>query len=429
MTVKLYTFPALDLLRDRKWLDAYKKILLNVIYFGLFIFAGGIYIFPNDSGTQQVFYLLIVSPFLLLFPFVIRELPWKNKFFYIYMVFPLYMILSHSWAPEENVQRGWLFFLRQLICFFVFITSLAIVYKGKPNLIWQLLSFLLVVGGVSVVVSIAQHAYIHGAKFFGYPLYGFSIVDIDKMGAISTIHYAMCLTLLAKALKSPRNWLFMSFLIFMLLVDMTAVYLTKTLGNWIIIALVPFAIVIFSLKNKQISVICGVSLTFGMLVALMTGMFDAIFEVASVNTRIDAAVSAYFQWSEAGVFGLGLTYKMPIELLEADKFLVHPHNMFTDTLRFGGVIAMLLLFIHFLTSAIWCWLKLSSNNINHLLLVIWLVTGIIAATFYGQQPYVRPGSYMWFFYWMPLTLLYACIINKDNNSTYVQIGQNSGSMY
>ena len=109
------------------------------------------------------------------------------------------------------------------------------------------------------------------------------------------------------------------------------------------------------------------------------------------------------------VFGIGLSYKLPVQLSGIGVTLVHPHNIFTDTLRFGGIIGYFLLIQHFLVVG-FVFIKNYNLAGKNLFLLVWAISGLMAATFYGQQPFVRPGSYVWFFYWMPITLLYALAI-------------------
>lgn len=395
------------------FVSVYKKILLHIIYYGMYLFIGGIYIFPNNSGTQQVFYLLITLPFLLLFPLLIKELPWKSKCFYVYMAFPLYMFVSHYWAPYDSVERGWFFFFRQLICFFIFYMALWLIIRLNNKFVEQIIVFLIVIGALSASISLSIHIY-SNTDFYNTPLFGFSIVDIDKASAIYAIHLGFCIAAMATIFKTKESVLLRLLLFVAILLDLFAISLTKAIGGWVIVFISLTAVLLDKIKNRRKSFIAAV------LIAFLFGLvgfvlFTTLLSERTIDVRVHLISLAIDQWVDNFYFGVGLTYKLPIENDFYSQPLPHSHNFIIDTLRFGGLIGGLLLLINLSVGVLKNWFPSSCSRVN-LYLVVWLVCGIVASSIYGQQPYVRPGSYMWFFYWMPLALTLVCYLNSSEDS-------------
>ncbi len=401
----------LETSRFDRFITGYKKVLLNIIYFGLFLFIGGIYIFPNDSGTQQTFYLLIVLPFLFLFPFIVKELPWKNKYFWVYIAFPLYMFASHFWALEENVTRGSLFFFRQLICFFVFIMSLFLLLQKNLRLINAMVYAIIIIGFVSVVVSLGQF-YILGVDYPANQLRGFSIVDVDKAGAIYSMHGGFCANMAVWKIYTKGRPLFVLFCLAAVLIDIWAVYLVDTLGGVIIFLLFPLAFLLLTVSLKKNLGILVFSVLIGCPVLINN--WHHLEADSSIKVRMDLVMQSIDEWNGARFTGIGLTYKKPLPTSSGYE-LSHPHNLIVDTLRFGGIVGFLLLVLHLGFPLYKCLIS-KGRSLEKLFLITWFTTGVSAAIFYGQQPFVRPGSYIWFFYWMPVTFLTVYLMARENKT-------------
>ncbi len=328
------------------------------------------------------------------------------------------MFISHFWAPIENVTRDWFFFFKQWICFLLFLLSVFVVLKAKNKFISDVMYYLLVVGFVSGVVSLFQHLCIE-KNTLAVPIKGFSIVDIDKVGAIHSIHVGFCFAALSASLAKLKNRrLWSMFLVLAIIIDFIIIFLTQALGGWVIIIAAALMCVLAIFQDNLLGfILVGVSL---LILGLILFYQDIIewYNVDynyNVRVRIKSVVSVIHQWHEHKLVGVGLTYKLPLPIVDSEKILIHPHNMVTDTLRFGGLVGFLLLGLHVSVAVI----KNFSSTlafVENRFLMVWLVCGLLASTLYGQQPYVRPGSYMWVFYWIPVTLIYAKIITRSKKN-------------
>lgn len=382
----------------------YRGIFEPILYFGLILFFCGIFIYPNNSGTQQTFYLLVVIPFLFLIPFTYRDLPWSSYLFWVYLTFPLYMFLSHFWAPEENITRNWLFFFRQIICFFIFIASLYLAVKNSQKFISVLLICLLFSGFISGLISIAQHIIIHD-DFFLYQLRGFSIDDIDKAGGLHVIHLGLCLYFIAKEFSELNGSGKKGFLFgVMATVSLATIVLTKTDGTWLAVGLFPVLLSMYYVGRRKVSMALAVLGLLCPAMIYMFGMFDEVLAFRNVSVRFELAIAAISQVGDNILTGLGLTYKLPVHEALTNRVQPHPHNMVLDTYRFGGLIGLGLLVAH-IYFPLEKLRDLIERRLDVTFLVSWLICGVYLGSIYGQQPIVRPGGYMWFFYWLPITLL------------------------
>ena len=384
--------------------EKYHNVLINLIYLGLFTFIGGVLYLKDGGDMPRIFYLFILLPSLLLFPGIIKEFRFNDKYFILFVLFPIYLCLSFLWAADENVKKDFLFHLRNLFCVFSYVISLWFVMRRKSGFIRTLLLFLFFAGYLTSIISLIHYISVYGFTI-NKVLEGYFIHNSNKIGSMYSIHVCLSVFLMFYPHKFIERKIMFILLISALVLSCMVIYLSQAVVPWFIIAIFT---VLITIRRMNWSNILILSFFISPVIFCLHyfGVFDSLIEMNRVQVRIQLVHQAIAQMEEKFLFGIGLVYKLPLfdYLHNRVRLHPHPHNIFVDCFRFGGAIVLILILVQCLL-LVKIGIKLLRNNAEIGFVLFWFVTGIVVLSFYGQQPLVRPGGYLWFFYWTPGVLL------------------------
>ncbi len=385
--------------RKINFINRYQLILTRIISFGLLVFVNGFFCFPEISWVKTSFYLLVLLPGIALLPLQLKNFPLKSRHLVLFMLLPLYLCLSHFWADAENITRDFFFFAKQVIFIFMLIFCFWVASKENKKFIVILLLSLVVTGSFFSFLSIVQYLYQYQGHLAA-PLMGFSLTDSNKMAALHTVHLSLCIYFLkfnAYPYKSTRKaWP----LLVAIALDLALITLTQAKAIWFIIPVVTIALLTLRTTiYRKISIFSCITI---ISIAYIL-KFDAIATLQNLHSyiiRVELIKHAAGQIRDNYLFGLGLTYKLPIPLPSGTYS--HPHNMIVDCLRFGGALGIILLLAQ--TFSVIQLSFLNRKNYLSIVLVLWYISGFTLLCLYGQQPLTRPG-YIWFLLWIPSSIL------------------------
>ncbi|TQV84237.1 hypothetical protein FKG94_06150 [Exilibacterium tricleocarpae] len=392
--------------------EKYRQAIYKTLCAGLLLFTNSFLVFPEVSWVKSTFYWLILFPCILLLPLEIRRFPFKSKAFLGFMALPVYLCISHLWASQDEITRGFLFFLKQIVFLFTLLFSLWVTIRQNRSFFLQLTSSLVVSGAFMAFISIAQHIFINGDVFVYKELMGFSTNDSNKAAAFHSVHLGLCCCFLFfnTALRKSINAKFL--LTIAIALDVALIYLTQAKGPWLIIPIVCFVLVMY---KSTISTRIITSLIVASITAIVTWYFkpiEILDGMFSYRIRVTLVKESISQMEGNFLYGLGLTYKLPV----SDTGLTHSHNIFADSFRFGGIIALLLMIGQVLSIV---WLQVSANdNLNSFMAFVWFFVGVGLLSLYGQQVLTRPG-YIWFLYWIPASITIAGYLNRSNGHSSI----------
>jgi len=383
--------------------ENYNKILINIMYLGLFLFIGGIYFLKDSGDIPRIFYLMVLLPCLLLLPKIIKEFNFNNKTYIIFMLLPIYLCISFLWAQEENIKRDFIFHLRNLFCVFFYMMGLWSVMKEKQKFIMKLLVFLFVSGFFTSVISVVDYFLEYGFTTTNV-LVGYFIDNSNKVGSIYSIHLCLCAFLLFNKKIFSYGTLGNILMILALIVDVIVIFLSQAIVPWLIITIFVAMVIMRNWHWLNILAFSSFVLLAGFGLVYYLDMLEYFTGMVRVQARIDLVQKAIAQMDGQYLFGIGLSYKLPLVNLFGTGTNPHPHNIFVDCFRFGGLAGLLLIVGQFFY-LIRAGLKSIRDNVEIGFILFWFVAGTILLSFYGQQPLARPGGYIWFFYWIPGTIL------------------------
>lgn len=385
-------------------------ISTNVVFLGLAIFFSGIYMFIDGGDIKRSFYILVMLPMLYIV-FFLRKDFFINHYIWLLMLLPIYLILSHFWAPEENIIKSSFFHIKKLIYIFFFIISVFYIFDKKPMFLRFLLQALFVIGAISAIVSIicflSKECGVVGGR-----LASFSVQDINKAGAIYTVHMSLSIFFLFYGFfetKKDPYWI-KFFLIVGFFVSALATFYAKTQATWIMLIILVFFALVPAWSKKSIGLTFVITII-SLSVFIVIDGYSVLLQDGSFTIRLKLIQESIIAVEQNVLFGIGMTHKLPL------LNLTHPHNIFIDVYRFGGMVGLLCLLvtcIYLSIKGMWA----ANNSVLAKFCLAWFISGLAIMSVHAQQPITRPGGYIWFFYWMPLVILAAEIYRVEKRIFY-----------
>jgi hypothetical protein len=369
------------------------------MFFGLIAFYSGIYLFPDVGDIARVFYVLIMLPMLYVMLSLNKHFL-SNEYIWLLMLLPIYLTITHFWAKDENIIKSNFFHVKKVVYILFFIMSVFFIFTKKPKFLRFLLQSLFVAGALSAVISIACFLSTK-CGITGGRLSAFSVQDIDKAGAIYTLHMGLSAFFFFYGFSSAKKDKIWMKVIFVLgfFVSGLAVHYAKTDATIVMLVFILFFALVPKWTQKNIALFLILGLV-GLGFFVYFDGYSFLMQDSSFTIRLKLIQESIETAKHNIVFGVGMTHKLPL------LNLPHPHNIFIDVFRFGGLVGLLI----FLITISYLFLKgmqVSNSSVLAKFCLAWFVGGIAIMTVYAQQPITRPGGYIWFFYWMPMVLLAA----------------------
>jgi len=360
----------------------------------------------------RIFYLFVLLPSLLLLPGAIRKFRFNDKYYILFMLFPIYLCVSFLWAADENIQRDFLFHLRNLFCVFLYVIGLWLIMGRKRRFVRNLLIFLFFTGYFTSVVSLVNYFYLYGLTVKNV-MEGYFIDNSNKIGSIYSIHVCLSIFFLFfphKFIEINKAYILPATAI---ILSCSVIFLSQAVIPWLIIAVFIVGMLIKKWHWFKILSLFFVIISVGLGLLYYFDLFESLIGMTRVQARIHLVRQAIEQMDGHYLFGIGLVYKLPLINLFGNGINPHPHNIFVDCFRFGGLVGLTLVLGQFFL-LIKIGVRLAKDSVEYGFILFWFIAGVIVLSFYGQQPLIRPGGYLWFFYWTPgLLLLVKWIIRRD----------------
>ncbi|MCG8329210.1 MAG: O-antigen ligase family protein [Chitinophagales bacterium] len=380
--------------------------LYEVIRIGLIVFINGFFCFPEVSWVKSAFYILVLLPGLILLSIELKRFPFSDKFLLVFITLPVYLSLSHLWANEEYITRNFFFFFKQVIFIFILVFCFWAVIRVRKPFLLELLSTIVISGTAFAFISIIHHFLVAEERFFISALGGFSTGDSNKTAAYFTIHLALCCYFLIFNVQPFKSLTATYLITAAIILDIALILLTDAKAPWLIIPLIPLIFLLGKWKVKHqltiwVTLIATATLCFFGFYSL-----ESLLSERSVYARLDMWTDSISQIEDQFWQGLGLTYKLNLPNPEYTQ--LHSHNIFIDTIRFGGIIGLT-----FLVAQIYTIIRINTKEMKWF--TFWYIAGIFLLSLYGQQPLTRPG-YIWFLYWIPGVIILSnyLVLRKGN---------------
>jgi hypothetical protein len=365
---------------------------------GWVLFLYGFFILPKQNALKIEFYLLLVLPSLLLIPHWIKHYKkYSSPLLTMSLIFTGYMATTFFWSGVPLADWAFFFYKQVVfICLWLLVTTW--VSQHYPKLYFQAPVVLVVIGSLVGVISVAFYFYNHGLSFprlRGLGILENSLVFAQAMGGVALVTYVFWLQ---EENRTKTILYAVGFLCCGL-----GVLLTQSRG--------PIAAMVLTVLI--VSVLIGMNKK-RLVLVLSLGVISAIFVVGVFPDLLEGLVREGRFFSSRDLiwrkvlensadhlwFGQGVVRFTDFDVTDRLS-LQHSHNVFIDTIRFGGIVGVILLVVHlFVSFNGW------TSNRQHYPIYAWLLFGCLCMLTNGKFLLVRP-DWIWLCYWLPIGFICA----------------------
>jgi len=377
-----------------------KKHYFFIVYF---LFLLGFFVFPSTHWHNNLFYGLILFPYLVTLQLKRIQLISRSNLWILSMALACYMCLTLLWAENADF-KDYVYYLRRLVYLFVFLSLTIELVLRYPKFIDHLFVFLCWVAAITAIVSIfwfySSHSFpIYRLMFLGdqvrNPIAGASVYGMAAL--------VCCFYFLDK--KKPHDWIYTGLCVTILF----SVALTQSRGPWLaLLSTFPIGAILTRDKKLLATVLC-VILIGVIMFFFIEGFKGSILRPGNVSYRLEIWEQTLKRIKEAPFFGKGISGERTFIMADGIK-LNHSHNVYLGTTFNGGLMGLLLLFI-LQVLVLWegflCFIR--ENNFIYVALLLFAFI-CIATMNHGV---INHPEALWLYFWLPLALLAAKRLSSD----------------
>jgi len=380
-----------------------------VIPFGLFVLFSGMFWVWNGSKYNQLYYLLVSFPACMLCITSdkddLKQLL-KNPLMVVFLLFGFYTLVSLIWSDTDTAITS---LIRRPINIFFLFFSLGFIAIKKPDKIQKVISasaLLAVLSGLVTVVYGLYNSYDNfkslKSMLASYRFSGFGVLD----NALLTSHVYGFFTAFFIAVWFNKSRVNPRYLIFAL---STLFLVILTTGSR-----TPLLALTFT--SIWLAVSCWNKRSLYALL-LMTTLGAALFALIPQRMLRSGLSWRPEIWEEAIKlslnniwFGQGYDHNLQLYVEAAKKSFYDPHNIELGVLLAGGLVGLTLWMIMYATALTFAWKNRKDPMVS--IASATVVFGLAAGFTEGGGFMSRPNEH-WFLIWIPLALLYATWVMKD----------------
>ncbi len=385
---------------------------------GIFAITAGFFVFPSNGGIQSSFYSLVALPTLMIL-LSKPNVEVYGRWLVLFLSLPMFLALSSFWSDPTiaTTYRGPGFFFKLVANLALLYLAVGYVVQTFPRFEQYWLLILAWLAGLSALVGMADYIIeYHRAIPDTWPRFK-GIVwggDTNRVAAFYTVGFLACIY----SAYFHSGWRrVLSALCALPPVLVIALAQSKVPFLVVVATLVLLVVVRTATRDWRWTATGGILLiTLGVWLALGTNTFTRVY---SFFIRWELWQAAIAGLDGKWLLGTGLNYR--VDLTAGGTVFGQPHNFLVDTLRFAGVVGVVLLLTQMVAT-----LALLAKSIKHLPIMWfyggWFLSGMGTALVEAQQPLIRP-SYVWFLYWLPTLFIWQCYLfelpKRYNNSARI----------
>ncbi|GAB6060116.1 O-antigen ligase family protein [Desulfonatronum parangueonense] len=378
------------------------------------LFLGSIFLTANPRLHRNIYYVLVVVPFLFLAPWSFWSAMSRSPVFLGSLAFLGYLWISLLWVPDTSLYT---FYneARTLALLLIFLAISAYCFLSIENFTRMLARTLACVAGAASMISIyvfysGKDIPMMGGLESRAVDIGLAAHPIDSAGLYGAVAIFLIFSLFVQAEKKGI-WTWISGI--SLLSILTFVGLTQTRGAIVGIVLVLALGLLFQ-GGKRLWLVLGALTAVILGVVLLSfhhpeGMIG--FE-RRLGVRGEIWILALERAWEQPWFGFGLNQHQQLFLSAGDYHGV-AHNLYLENLHFGGVAGTVLLFALIVLAGRGAWREYRRTG-SFLLPAIFiypLIFGLSAG--YLTLSKISP---MWIQFWLPIGLIIGSEIRQRQKS-------------
>jgi O-antigen ligase len=374
----------------------------HYFFIAYFIFFFGFFVIPSTHWHNNLFYGLILFPYLVTLRLKRIQIIWQSNIWKLSMIIASYMCMTLLWAENADF-KDYVYYLRRIVYLFVFLSLTIELVLRHPKFIDYLFFFLCWVAAISAIVSIlyfySSHSFPKSRLMFLGDQVQNPVVGANVYGMVSLVCFF-------HVMKTKESYVWIYTVLSVVILFSAA--LTQSRGP-LGALLITFLIAAVLTRNKKLlgTVFCVILI--GGLMFLSIDEIREMITFRGFSYRLEIWQQTLSRIKEALFFGEGISTENTFIMADGSKWN-HPHNVYLATTLYGGLMGLFLLLI-LQALVLWegflCFLR--ENDFTFVALFLF---AIICITTSNYRVISHPDA-IWIYFWLPLALLAGKSLSRD----------------
>jgi len=370
---------------------------VNILLFSYLLFIAGFFFFRSVNAHNDVFYVLILVPYLLTIPKSTLRISLQSQIFRMLLLFLGYMMMTLLWG-ERGTLQDYLHVVTQLItvlAFFLVTSEFVLRHEWFPRVLFFWIC--------SAAVFAALLFLLTSVHTLDKPYSRLNDLGVLRNAIQIGCVYGMAVLLLYFSLLKRKmftgSW---SWLICMTLV-LAIFCLTQSRGPLVGLYIALLFGGLLTRDAKLLFVLCCATLFTAILLAQGNGFLHHMIVERGTSYRIEIFRYTMGLIMQGVFFGQGILMEFSYRLGNG-MLIKHPHNLYLTTWLHGGLAGLLLL-AAFLMRAFWQASIVFIREKDFTYLALLLYASICVFTDFNRV--IGHPTPLFLFFWTPIALLSA----------------------
>lgn len=374
----------------------------NYFFVAYLAFIVGFFFFRDVKTHINLFYALILAPYMLMLPWNISKLPLRSSIFQTTLILVGYMMITLIWS-DKGTTRDYLGLGNNCITLLTFIAltcELTLSIKGFQRFLITL---------ICCIAALAPYLLLFDPHYV-IPVFPKRFADLLVLRNEVQIGnvYGMA-ALLVYFSMIQREKLGRALLSVLILVAILPVFiLTQSRGPMVGLYITFLLGGLFSRDSRLLFALCCITLLIAVLINSHEVFFHDLIFTRWDSHRIEIFQITFSLIKKKMFFGYGLLKDSSLHLASGE-FIKHPHNLYLATWLYGGIAGLVLLLISMVCAfrqAIIVFIK--EKDYTYVALLMYASICV----FTGNDMVIDHPVPLFLFYWMPMALLAAYEVKK-----------------
>jgi O-antigen ligase len=369
----------------------------NFLFVSYLVFITGFFFLRSVKIHNNVFYALILVPYLFTIPWGMLKLLFRSKIFQSTLILLAYLMATFLWGergtPWDYLQE--IIRCLSLLTFFAVTSELAFRHSGFPRFLIAL---------ICCIAALAPYLLLLNPHFV-IPLPPQRLNDLGALRNAVQIGnvYGMVILLIyfsiiqqEKFIRALPSVLLMAAVLPVFLLaqsrgPIVGLYITLLLGG------------LFTRDSKLLFMLCCITLLGAIYLSAGHGFLYDMIITRGDSYRIEIFQATMSLIEKKMFFGHGIL-KAFSHPLSNGIIIKHPHNLYLATWLHGGLVGLILLIV-FMIRAFWEGLRVFLQEGDFTYVALLLYASICVFT--GLDKVIHQPHPIYMFFWLPLGLLTA----------------------
>ena len=358
-------------------------------------FIAGFFFFKSVKAHNNIFYALILVPYLLTLPWSAIRLTLHSRILQALLILMAYLVTTLLWGvkgtPHDYLQVC--IHMLTVFTFFAITSELALRHGWFPRF---LLAWICCIGAIAPYLLLLNPHYM-----IPFPPYRLNDLGVLRNAVLIGDVYGMVILFIYFSMIQRERFI-KTLLPLLLLATLLPVFiLTQSRGPLVGLYITLLLGGLFTRDSKLLFTLCCITLLAAILLSSGNGFLYNMIVTRGESYRFDIFQHALYLIKQKMLFGHGMLMDFSLKLPD-DSIIKHTHSLYLTIWLEGGLMGLFLLMV-FMVRAFWqgCIVFFREKDFTYVALILYAA---ICVTTDNRQIIAHPVP-LYLFYWIPIALI------------------------